>query len=52
METSEEKLFVSVKTAAIELNIDASSISAICRKVKHHKSATSKKKMEIIAFVK
>lgn len=36
LQTSKEKLFVSVKTAAIELNIDASSISAIRRKAKHH----------------
>lgn len=42
LQTSKEKLFVSVKTSAIELNIDASSISSICRKVKHHKTATSK----------
>ena len=42
LQTSKEKLFVSVKNAAIELNIDASSISSICRKVKHHKTATSK----------
>ena len=51
LRTSEEKLFVSIKTAAIELNIDASSISAICRKVKSHKTATSKKHYQKYTFI-
>ena len=35
--------FISIKTASNKLNIDSSLISDICRKRKHHKSATSKK---------
>ena len=41
-ETGEEKIYISLKTAANELVIDAGSICAICRKVKHNKTARSK----------
>ena len=40
-ETGKEKRFISIKTAAIELNIDAGNISKICRK--KGKSLSSKK---------
>lgn len=42
IETSEKKIFLSIKKASIELKINHSNISAICRKVKHHKTAKSK----------
>ena len=41
--TNEEKTYISIKTASIELEIDASNISKICLKRKSCKSATSKK---------
>ena len=43
IETGKEKIFNSIKTAAIELDIHFSCISSICIKRKHHKTATSKK---------
>lgn len=38
-----KKKHISIKTASIELEIDASNISKICSKRKSCKSATSKK---------
>ena len=43
IKTCEEKQYVSIKKAAIELEICPSSIVKICRQIKHRKSATSKK---------
>ena len=43
IETGEERIFISIKKASIELDIGAGFISNICRKIKHHKSATSKR---------
>lgn len=40
--TGEEKIYISLKTAAIDLDIYAKSISQICNKRKYHKTATSK----------
>ena len=42
IETSEEKIYISVKSASNELNINLRNISAICRKEKHRKTARSK----------
>ena len=43
IETGKERRFISIKTASIELDINAGNISNICRKRKSCKSATSKK---------
>ena len=43
IETGKERNFNSIKAAAIELDINFSYISKICRKKKYHKTATSKK---------
>lgn len=43
IKTCEEKQYVSIIKAAIELEICASSIAKICKQIKHRKSATSKK---------
>ena len=43
IKTGEEKTFISIKKAGIELDIDDGHISKICRKRKHHKTAISKK---------
>ena len=43
IETGKEKRLISIKTASNKLDIDSSLISDICRKRKHHKTATSKK---------
>ena len=43
LKTGEERKFVSIKKASIELFIDKSHISNICCKRKHFKTATSKK---------
>ena len=43
IKTCEEKQYVSIIKAAIELEICPSSIAKICRQIKHRKSATSKK---------
>lgn len=42
LDSKEEKYYINIKTVAIELNINASSIS-ICLKRKSHKTATSKR---------
>ena len=45
IETGKEKRFISIKKAAIELDINASSISQVCRKkVKISKSKKDQKK--------
>ena len=43
IETGKERRFISIKKAAIELDINAGSISNICCKRKSYKTATSKK---------
>ena len=43
IETEKERNFNSIKAAAIELDINFSYISKICRKKKYHKTAKSKK---------
>lgn len=43
IQTGEEKLFVSIKSESIELNINVSSISRVCNKVTNRKSASTKK---------
>ena len=43
IETGKERRFISIKKAAIELDINAGSISNICCKRKSYKKATSKK---------
>ena len=43
VENGKEIRFISIKKASNKLNIDYSLISDICRKRKHHKTATSKK---------
>ena len=50
IETGKEKRFISIKTASNKLDIDSSLISDICRKGKHHKSATSKKDQKKYTF--
>ena len=50
IENGKERRFISIKTASNKLNIDSSLISDICRKRKHHKSATSKKNKKIYTF--
>ena len=47
-ETGKKRKFISIKKAAIELNIHSSYISSICRK--KHKTATSKKDGEKYTF--
>ena len=42
LETEEEQIFISIKIAGKELDINPSSIIEICRKYNHHKSAKSK----------
>ena len=43
IKTGKERNFNSIKAAAIELDINFSYISKICRKIKYHKTAKSKK---------
>ena len=43
IKTGKERRFISIKTASIELDINAGSISNICCKRKSYKTATSKK---------
>ena len=43
IETGEKRRFISIKKAAVELNISAGNISNICCKRKSYKTATSKK---------
>ena len=50
IENGKERRFISIKTTSNKLNIDSSLISDICRKRKHHKSATSKKNKNIYTF--
>lgn len=40
--TGEEKTYLSIKSAAIKLNISAGNISSVCNGRKHHKTAKSK----------
>ena len=42
IESGEERNYISIKSASIELNINFRIISAICRKERYRKSATSK----------
>lgn len=42
IESGEEKYYISIKSASIELNIGVSEISSIFLKRKYHKTATSK----------
>ena len=42
IETGEKRRFDSIKKASIELDINISNISSICRKIKCNKTATSK----------
>ena len=50
IETGKERRFISIKKAAIELDINAGSISNICCKRKSCKSATSKKDNQKYTF--
>ena len=50
IENGKERRFISIKTTSNKLNIDSSLISDICRKRKHHKSATSKKDQKKYTF--
>ena len=50
IENGKERRFISIKTASNKLDIDSSLISDICRKGKHHKSATSKKDQKKYTF--
>ena len=43
IENGKERRFISIKTAAIELDINSGNISNICRKRKSCKTASSKK---------
>lgn len=43
IKTGEEKIYISIKSASIALNIGVSDISLICNQRKYHKTATSKK---------
>lgn len=43
IKTGEEKIYISITKAALELEISVSTISEICKQKKYHKSATSKK---------
>ena len=45
-----ERRFISIKKAAIELNISAGNISNICCKRKSYKTATSKKDKQKYTF--
>lgn len=42
IENSKKKIHISIKSASIDLNINASHTSEICNQIKHRKSATSK----------
>lgn len=44
LNTNEKIIYNSIKKASIKLEINSSNISKICRKVKSHKTATSKNK--------
>ena len=48
--TGKERRFISIKKAAIELNINAGTISNICCKRKSYKTATSKKDNQKYTF--
>ena len=50
IETGKERRFISIKKAAIELDINAGSISNICCKRKSYKTATSKKDNQKYTF--
>ena len=41
LENDDERIFISIKIAGEKLGINYQNILAICRKCKHHKSATS-----------
>ena len=43
IENNEEKIYLSIKLASIDLEINAANISSICSKRKYFKTATSKK---------
>ena len=50
IETGKEKRYISIKTAAIELDINAGNISNICCKRKSCKTAKSRKDKKIYTF--
>ena len=50
LNTNEKKIYNSIEKASIKLEMDASNISKICRKVKNHKTATSKKNNQKYTF--